>query len=209
MARFPWFHQRPKGVFAVSEVEVEPEVEAAARYWWIFVVVGVAWLLFAVIVFRFDYRSVNAISILFGIVMIVAALEELLTVFFAGKTGWARFAHVVFALAFAVIGVVAFVHPGNTFDALAAVLSFYFILKGAFNVGLAVGYRHVNDFWWIQLLIGIVEIVIGFWAAGDFGHRQILLIVWVGVVALTRGVAAIIVGFAARDLRGSESPAGA
>ena len=43
----------------------------------------------------------------------------------------------VLALAFAVIGVVAFVHPGNTFDALAAVLSFYFILKGALNVGLS------------------------------------------------------------------------
>ena len=43
--------------------------------------------------------------------------------------------------------------------------------------------------------------MIGFWAAGDFGHRQILLIVWVGLVALTRGIAALIVGFAARGLR--------
>ena len=65
------------------------------------------------IVFRFDYRSVNAIAILFGLTMMGAAVNELLSL--AGSTrGW-RIAHVLLALIFVVIGIVAFVHPGDTF----------------------------------------------------------------------------------------------
>jgi uncharacterized membrane protein HdeD (DUF308 family) len=41
--------------------------------------------------------------------------------------------------------------------------------------------------WWLFLITGIVEIILGFWAAGDFGHKVILLVVWVGVAALIRG----------------------
>ena len=98
------------------------------------------------------------------------------------------------------IGIIAFVHPGNTFAALAAVMSFYFVLKGILSVGLAITLRRASPAWWLQLLVGVAEILIGFWAAGDFGHKTILLVVWVGVAALTRGISAITFAFAAREL---------
>jgi uncharacterized membrane protein HdeD (DUF308 family) len=185
----------------VTDVDVERSFRAASRYWWIFLVIGAGWLLFAMIVFRFDWRSVSAISILFGIVVIAAALDELFAVFAGERSAWARFGHALLALAFFVIGIVAFVHPGNTFAALAGVMSFYFVLKGMLDVGLAVGLRHEIAAWWLQLLLGIAEILIGFWAAGDFGHKTILLVVWVGALALTRGISAIVFAFAARGLR--------
>jgi uncharacterized membrane protein HdeD (DUF308 family) len=80
-------------------------------------------------------------------------------------------------------------------------MSFYFVLKGMLDVGLAIATRRVTGAWWVQLLIGIAEILIGFWAAGDFGHKTILLVVWVGLLALTRGISAITFAFAARELR--------
>jgi hypothetical protein len=40
-------------------------------------VTGAAWLLFAVIVFRFDYGSVQAIAVLFGVVVLAAAASTL------------------------------------------------------------------------------------------------------------------------------------
>jgi uncharacterized membrane protein HdeD (DUF308 family) len=185
----------------MADVDVERSFGAAARYWWIFLVIGAAWLLFAITVFRFDWRSVSAISILFGIVVIVAAIDELFAAFAGDRSGWARLGHAVLAVAFVVIGIVAFVHPGNTFAALAAVMSFYFVLMGILNVGLALGSRHVAAGWWVHLLVGVAEILIGFWAAGDFGHKTILLVVWVGAAALARGISAIMFAFAARELR--------
>ena len=146
----------------MTDVDVERSFREAARYWWIFLVIGAGWLVFAMIVFRFDWRSVSAISILFGIVVIAAAIEELFAVFAGERSGWARFGHALLALAFFVIGIVAFVHPGNTFSALAGVMSFYFVLKGMLDVGLAVSvqlpHREVR---WPALVPGAVLFGIG------------------------------------------------
>ena len=55
---------------ALDEREV---VEEAAHRWWLFLVSGIAWLVFALLVFQWDYTTVYAISILFGIVALFAA----------------------------------------------------------------------------------------------------------------------------------------
>jgi uncharacterized membrane protein HdeD (DUF308 family) len=175
--------------------------QAATRLWWIFLVIGTLWLLFAIMVFRFDWRSVSAISIVFGVIMLAAALDEVLAAFAGGQSGWMVALRLVVAAALVVIGVIAFIHPGNTFAALAAVMSFYFIIKGAFTIVVAIATRKDAELWWLLLVVGFAELLLGFWAAGDFGHRQILLIVWVGAVAFARGISAIVFGFRVRDLR--------
>lgn len=172
------------------------------RFWWLFLLTGSAWLLLAVIVFRFDWSTVSAISILFGVTMLGATVVEVLAL--TVVDGWWKLAHGLLAAAFAIIGIVAFAHPGNTFSALAAVMSFYFIVRGGFNLVVAIVGRGVNDLWWLQLLIGLAELLIGFWAAGNFGHRVILLVVWVGVVALTRAISDFIFAF---ELRKAEHAA--
>jgi uncharacterized membrane protein HdeD (DUF308 family) len=53
--------------------------------------------------------------------------------------------------------------------------------------------------WWVQLIAGIVEVVIGFWAAGYFGRSAILLVAWVGVIALMRGITEILFAFKLRS----------
>ena len=171
-------------------------MEEASGLWWIYLVTGGFWLLLSVIVFRFDYETVSAISILFGLMMIGAALTEFLAVVGA-STGW-KIAHVVFGLACVVIGIVAFIHPGNTFAALAAVMSFYFILKGMFDVILGIV---VPGLRWLRIGVGLAEMLLGFWAAAYFGRSVILLVAWVGAVALTRGITEIVFAFTVRGYR--------
>ena len=47
-------------------------LEEAAHRWWIFLASGIAWLVFALLVFQWNYTTVYAISILFGITALVA-----------------------------------------------------------------------------------------------------------------------------------------
>ncbi|HKB20574.1 MAG TPA: DUF308 domain-containing protein [Gaiellaceae bacterium] len=173
----------------------------AASVWWLYLITGTAWLLFSIIVFRFDYTTVSAIAILFGILMLSFAAVELVSV--AMTDGWRRLLHVVLAVAFVVIGIVSFIHPGDTFKALAAVISFYFIIKGTLDLIVAFATRPENDLWWLGLIAGIVQIILGFWAAGDFGNKVILLVVWVGVAALIRGISEIIYAFTLRSMKGA------
>jgi uncharacterized membrane protein HdeD (DUF308 family) len=107
----------------------------------------------------------------------------------------------VLALAFVVIGIIAFVHPGNTFAALAGVMSFYFIFAGALRIALAVALRDPGGFHWLLLAVGVAELLLGFWAAGYFGRSALLLVIWVGALALARGIGDIIDAFALRRLR--------
>jgi uncharacterized membrane protein HdeD (DUF308 family) len=186
---------------AATSKEIRETMEAmseASRYWWILLVTGAAWLLFAIIIFRFDWSSVSAISILFGCALLAFGATEFFMI--PGASGGWKIAHGLLGVLFIVIGVIAFIHPGNTFAALAAVLSFYFIVKGMFDIVVAF-MRHGEDLWWLQLLIGLAELLLGFWAAGNFGNKTILLIVWVGAAALIRGISQIVTAFAVRSFR--------
>ena len=180
-----------------SAIETRSAQEAASGLWWIPIITGTLWILFSLLMFRFDYTSVTAVSVLFGVVCIAGAIEELISI--PMSHGWWRAGRIALAVLFAVIAVVAFVHPGNTFNALAAVFAFFLLLRGIFSIILAI--THIFEPMWLGLLAGIVEIGLAFWAAGDFGHKTVLLLVWVGLSALIHGVMQIILAFNLRSLR--------
>jgi len=70
--------------------------------WWLFLITGIGWMLVALIVLRFDYTSVSAISILFGIVALAAGVLEIGVTVLAD--GWWKLLHGVLALVF-ILGV--------------------------------------------------------------------------------------------------------
>jgi uncharacterized membrane protein HdeD (DUF308 family) len=167
--------------------------------WWVFLITGVGWTLLALIILRFDYTSVSAISILFGIVALVAgALEVGVTIV---ADGWWKILHGLLAVVFIVAGVVAFVHPGDTFRALAAVFSFFLIFAGTFDIIESISIRREFEVWWLQLISGIIEVALGFWAAGYYGRSAVLLVAWVAAIAIIRGVVNIVLAFRVRELQ--------
>jgi uncharacterized membrane protein HdeD (DUF308 family) len=167
--------------------------------WWLLLVTGIAWTLVALIVLRFDYTSVSAISILFGIVAIAAGVLEIGVLILA--RGWWKLLHGVLVVVFIATGIVAFIHPGNTFAALAAVFSFFLIFAGTFDIIVSISARREIEVWWLQLIGGIIEVVLGFWAAGYYGRSAVLLVAWVSAIALIRGIRDIVLAFRVRELQ--------
>jgi uncharacterized membrane protein HdeD (DUF308 family) len=173
------------------------EARSEAGLWWILVLAGSLWLVFALIVFQFDARSIDAIALLVGLVCLGAAAAELPAAFHAH--GGRRLAILLLAAAFAVIGVIALVHPEDSFSTLATIFAFYLLLRGIFDLVGAFLARGV-ELWWVGLISGSVQILLAFWAAGNFGHKSTLLIVWVGATALMQGVVQILRGFELRSV---------
>src|SRR5215471_14423819 len=126
------------------------------------------WKMVGLILLRFNYTSVHAISLLFGFVAIAAGVMECVMVFVV--PGWWKVLNGLLAVLFLVAGVVAFVHPGNTFVALAAVFSFFLLFAGTFDIIQSIAARNEISVWWLQLIGGIIEIALAFWAAGDYGR---------------------------------------
>jgi uncharacterized membrane protein HdeD (DUF308 family) len=186
-------------VAAGVESSVERTVGRALPPWWLFLLTGVGWTIVGLILLRFDYTSVHAISLLFGFVAIAAGVMEVVMVFVV--PGWWKLLNGLLAIAFLVAGVAAFVHPGNTFVALAAIFSFFLLFAGTFDIIQAIAAKDEISVWWLQLIGGIIEIFLAFWAAGDYGRSTVLLIAWVCAFALIRGVRDIVYAFRVRELQ--------
>ena len=167
--------------------------------WWLWLLTGLGWMLVALIVLRFDYTSVSAISILFGFIAIAAGVLEFGVMVLARS--WWKLLHGAVAVIFIVAGIVAFIHPGNTFAALAGVFSFFLVFAGTFDIVIAISTRREIEVWWLQLVGGIIELALGFWAAGYYGRSAVLLVAWVAAFAIIRGVRDIVLAFRVRELQ--------
>jgi uncharacterized membrane protein HdeD (DUF308 family) len=173
--------------------------ERAAHYWWIFLLTGIAWLIFALIVFQWSYATVSAISYLFGVVLLVASVNEWFQLG-VSTTGW-KFVHGILGVLFILGGIYALWNPYDTFKTLAALIGFYFLAKGVFDLMVAFMTKGQFELWWLQLVTGIVEIGLAFWVAGDFHEKAILLVIYVGLIALTRGITELFLAFKLKALQ--------
>src|ERR1700747_1461022 len=115
---------------------------------WLLLIPGIGWTLVGLILLRFNHTSVRAISLLFGFVAIAAGILEIGVIFIV--RGWWKLLNAVLALAFLAAGVVALIHPGNTFTALAAVFSFFLVFAGTFDIIQSIAARREVDIWWLQ-----------------------------------------------------------
>jgi len=164
--------------------------------WWLFLVTGIAWLIIAVMVLRFTPASVNTVGILMGVLFLLAGFNE----FMIASVGhhW-RWAHILLGIFFVIGAIWAFARPFNAFWALASVLGLLLIFKGTLDIIAAVMTKDVNTSWWLGLVAGILELVLGFWASQQaFPARGALLLLWVGFFALFRGISEIVISFEVR-----------
>jgi uncharacterized membrane protein HdeD (DUF308 family) len=180
--------------------ELETE---ASRYWWLCLIAGVSWLAVSLIVFRFDWLTVLAIGILFGSIAIAAGVMEILVAAGVATRGW-KILHYLAGFAFIVIGIISFLTPGNTFVALAALVSFFFAIGGAFDIVTALATRERFELWWLQLIAGVAEVALAFWAAGYWNRSVVLLVAWIGASTMFRGIVMILLGFKLAALREGE-----
>jgi uncharacterized membrane protein HdeD (DUF308 family) len=193
----------------MSEMDERTDIRSRARAglwrlagpWWVFLLTGIAWLIISWIVLRFTPASVPTVGVLLGVLFLVAMVNE----FFIASVrfGW-RWLHVVMGIIFAFGAGWAFAQPYNAFWTLASILGLLLIFRGTLDIITSASTREVNSTWWLGMLAGILEVLLGFWASQQrFPVRGALLLVWVGFFALFRGISEIVIAF---ELRRAQHP---
>ncbi|HKY14718.1 MAG TPA: hypothetical protein VJM33_07310, partial [Microthrixaceae bacterium] len=57
------------------------------------------------------------------------------------------------------------------------------------------------DLWWLGLTVGILEVLLGFWASQQYATgRAVLILVWVGFGAMFRGITEFVMAFHLRKI---------
>jgi uncharacterized membrane protein HdeD (DUF308 family) len=173
-------------------------VREAARYWWVFLVSGILWLLIAWVILRGNETSIAAIGILLGVVFLLSAINEAALAALA-PGGW-KVWHYLVAVLFFLGALWGFIRPVNTFFALASVLKLILVFYGSFEIIQGVASRPVNPMWWVNLIIGILLVLLAFWVSGSdrvyaLAQRTFPILFWVGLMALFRGFTQIMLAF--------------
>ena len=191
-------HDRQPGAGFGPGAPLQPFLSDIARYWWVELVAGVLWVVIALVVLRFNHASVVTIGVLTGVMLLLFAAEEFAL---AALDRSMRWPWVIFGLALTASGIIALVHPAKTFAGLADILGFVFLLIGVLWMIRAFTERVFNPFWWLTLISGVLMIVLGFWADGQFfWQRAYTLLVFAGIWALMKGVTDIVRAFQIRSL---------
>jgi uncharacterized membrane protein HdeD (DUF308 family) len=178
------------------------DMRSATGNWGWFLAAGIAWILFAFILLSFNYRTVWAIAVFFGIGFIVGGLMEFAVAAVAPSWKWL---YVLIGIVSIVAGVIALIWPGQTFLVLSGIAGWLLLFYGIIDIVFAFSTRRLEGLWWMQLISGIIMVLVGFWAISPDDatvstyRGAVLLVVWIGVAALFRGISDIIVGFRLRS----------
>jgi uncharacterized membrane protein HdeD (DUF308 family) len=173
-------------------------VEEIGRWWWLWLVLGAFWIIISLIILQFDTASVRTVGILIGLMFMFAGAQYVVIGTLAEGWKWLWY---VFGIVLGIAGMVALVNPSDAFAVLADILGFVFAIVGIVWAVEAFATKDGNDLWWLGLVAGILMIIMGFWASGQFFiSKAYTLLVFAGIWAMMKGILDIIRAFQIRKL---------
>ncbi len=178
--------------------EVHRLSSQVSRRWWVFLISGIAWLVISVILLRFNTASVATVGLMLGFVFLFAAIHQFGVAAVQGG-GWVVF-RILLGILFIGGAIWSFLQPYDAFWSLAAAFGLLLIISGAFDITYSVIAQPVNPVWWLGLITGLLEILLGFWASQQYITEHAgLLIIWVAVFAVFRGISDLVLAFEVRS----------
>ena len=169
---------------------------ALTMNWWLPVVAGVVLILYSFVVLSFTIETVWAVAIGMGVGLILAGVAELMATALL-TTG--RFWGYVLGGFDVVLGVVALAWPQATFAVLVRLVAWVLVLRGVVDFVRAMEQRSAGlKEWWLTAVAGLVAVGIALWAIRYVGRSIVLLVLWIGIALLMRGMELIMSGFSRR-----------
>jgi uncharacterized membrane protein HdeD (DUF308 family) len=175
----------------------QPRAPETSHLWWLLLLTGFLWILIGLWVLEANYDSALLIGYMVAIWLMFAGVAEFVAIGVGRGWGWA---HGILGVLFIAGGIAALTSPFQTFSILGGLFGLFLVLKGTFDFVLAIAEHRIVPLWWFTLIAGIFEIALGLWAIGYPGRSAALLILWIGLGALIRGITEIFLAFSVRRL---------
>jgi uncharacterized membrane protein HdeD (DUF308 family) len=182
--------------FLQDEAGWRSTAEQASRGWWTVLLSGMISVVAGVIILSIDW-TVGDLAIFVGAYLIFRGLIQMLN----GPLGGGMWAYYLGTGALSVIaGIFVVAWPGPTLLVIAIFIGVSIVVFGTLNVAGAIGNRDRAQYWWVVLVLGVIEILLGFWLLRRPGLTLAVAITAIGLWALFVGVMQIVVSFEIRRL---------
>lgn len=182
--------------FLVDEASWRRAVEQASRGWWMVLLSGLVSIVFGVIILDIDW-TVSNLAIFVGAFLIFRGAVQMLNGVLGA--GWWSYYFATGGLS-VLAGIVVIAWPGPTLLVIAILIGVSIVLYGTLNIAGALGNRSRAQYWWVVLILGVLEVLLGFWLLRRPGLTLAVVITAIGLWALFIGVVQVVVSFEIRRL---------
>ena len=181
-----------------AQDDVQVAVVEISRWWWMWLVAGFIWIAVAMVILQFDAASARTVGVIVGVMLLAAGVQYLVIGSLAEGWKWLWY---LFGGVLVLAGIAAIANPARAFVNVADMLGFLFAFVGFIWIVEAFATQEGNPLWWFGLVSGILMVVLGFWAAGQFFFdKAYTLLVFAGIWAMTKGIFDVIRAFQIRRL---------
>ena len=171
------------------------EAEQAARGWWLILLAGLISLVFGALILSIDW-SVASLAAFVGTLFIIQGAAFLITRPLDGGT---RTTNVIAGLLGVGAGIALLVWPDRGLYVLAVFVGVWIVTSGLLHIVGAFANRHA-PYWWLVLVLGVIEVPIGIWAMRRPGLTLAVIITLTGVWAIVTGIWQCLIAFEVRNL---------
>ena len=171
---------------------------APSGNWPVLLVLGMLTVFYGLLVISLRPVAVATVAVLAAFAFLIAGAAQLLL---GGSLDaqWRWFAYAG-GVAAIIAGIAAFAWPGLTLVVLAVITAWAFVVNGLVRLVSTLA-QEKGDLWWLGLVVGAAELLLGLWAVGSPGREVLLLVNLIGIFLVVTGVDSIFAAFAARSAR--------
>jgi uncharacterized membrane protein HdeD (DUF308 family) len=169
-----------------------------SQHWWVFVIRGVLALLFGIGTFLMPGVTLAVLIILYALYAFADGVVAVIAAFGRRSAGGFPWSLLLIGIAGILAGVITFLYPGLTALVLLYLIAAWHIVRGVFEVIVAIRLRkEIQGEGWL-IAAGILSIVFGLFLS-MFPAAGALALLWmIGSFAIVFGIIVIALGFRLR-----------
>jgi uncharacterized membrane protein HdeD (DUF308 family) len=173
-----------------------PAAEALSKQWWVLLLSGLLAVVVGVVILSIQW-TVHDLAIVVAIFLIVNGALRMLTPPMDNTERWWT---LVVGLIEVLVGVAFLAWPSVSLLTLAIFIGAWVLIRGVFDLAGGIASRHDVKFWWLYVIVGVIEVGLGIVLLDRPDLSLALAIAIVGVWAILIGMLEILVAFEVKHL---------
>ncbi len=172
---------------------------SVSRSWWVFLLYGIAAVLFGLAVLFWPGKTLIVMVMAFGLMSLVDGVVSLFSLF-RKDLALPKWLLVIYALLCIGFGLLALYNPLMVAQSLLWVLAFWLILTGIARIVFAIQIRKLVKGEWMLVLSGVLALALGVLFLAQPGIGLLTIAIWIAWGVLLYGILQIVVALRMRRL---------
>jgi uncharacterized membrane protein HdeD (DUF308 family) len=171
------------------------------RNWWVFLIRGIAAILFGITAFVWPELTLTVLILMFGAYSLVDGIFTVIAGISARRVMEHWWTMLISGISGIIFGILTFIWPGMTALILLYFIAAWAIVTGIFQIAAAIRLRKVIEGEWALGLGGAAGILLGILLIAMPGAGALASIWTIGAFAILFGILMIVVAFRLRGWR--------